>query len=182
MRFKPKLKPSCQARIVCTEWASIHGKDARAVQVAMKIARSNANAELAKYLGNKMKVTEDIKQLDKVYSKESGAGSETQRELGELVSQVNSTSAEQFLQGVAVIGGKVDLAGGKVAVVIGQGCDSVAAAQSMSQRMQQGQAIQKQSGAAGTGSSPAASNPALGGPQIHYGQPAAAIQRPSDDF
>ncbi len=174
----PKIKQSCQARIVCTGSSTIHGDNPRAIQVAMKVAQSNANGELAKYLGNKTKVNEDIKQLDRTYSKESGAGKQTQSELGILVSQVNSTSAEQFLQGVAVIGGKVDIPAGKVSVVVGQGCESVAAAQGMSQKMQQGQA--QQSGASSSTSSQGAE--AMGGPQIHYGTGGSVIQRPKDDF
>ncbi len=176
----PKIKPSCQARIVCTGISTILGKTPRAVQVAMKVAQSNANGELAKYLGNKTKVNEDIKQLDRTYSKESGAGTQTQTELGVLVSQVNSTSAEQFLQGVAVIGGKVDMQAGLVSVVIGQGCESVAAAQGMGQKMQQGQAAQ-QSGTSGGAAAAQGSEP-MGGPQVNYGTPGSVIQRPKNDF
>lgn len=171
----PKVKQNCQARIICTGSSSIHGDNPRAIQVAMKVAQSNANGELAKYLGNKTKVNEEIKQLDKTYEKSSSAGKQTQTELGILVSQVNSTSAEQFLQGVAVIGGKVDIQAGKVSVVVGQGCDSVAAAQGMSQKMQQGQAAQ-QAGASAQGAT------ATGGPQVHFGTPGSVIQRPRDDF
>lgn len=174
---KPKVKPDCQARIVCTGISTIHADNPRAVQVAMKVAQSNANGELAKYLGNKTKVNEDIKQLDRTYSKESGAGKQTQQELGILVSQVNNTSAEQFLQGVAVIGGKVDTQAGTVAVVIGQSCDTVATAQGISQKMQQGQA--QQSGGAGAGN---ASGEVMGGPQVHYGKAGSVVQRPTNDF
>ena len=175
----PKVKQNCQARIVCTGSGNIFGDNPRAIQVAMKLAQSNANGELAKYLGNKTKVNEEIKQLDRVYSKESGAGKQTQAELGVLISQVNSTSTEQFLQGVAVIGGKVDVPGGKVQVVIGQGCESVAAAQGMSQKMQQGQATQQPGGS----SSPTSQgNEPMGGPQIHYGTGGSGVQRPKSDF
>ena len=175
---KPKVKPSCQARIVCTGISTIHANNPRAVQVAMKVATSNANGELAKYLGNKTKVNEDIKQLDKTYSKESGAGTQAHQELGILSSQVNSTSAEQFLQGVAVIGGKVDMQAGLVSVVIGQSCDTVATAQGISQKMQQGQAQQQSGGGAPTGQS----GETMGGPQVHYGKPGSVIQRPTNDF
>lgn len=174
---KPKVKPECHARIVCTGISTIHADNPRAVQVAMKVAQSNANGELAKYLGNKTKVNEDIKQLDRTYSKESGAGKQAQQELGILVSQVNNTSAEQFLQGVAVIGGKVDMQAGTVSVVIGQSCDTVATAQGISQKMQQGQA--QQSGGSGGGNS---SGEVMGGPQVHYGKAGSVIQRPTNDF
>lgn len=174
---KPKVKPECHARIVCTGISTIHADNPRAVQVAMKVAQSNANGELAKYLGNKTKVNEDIKQLDRTYSKETGAGKQTQQELGILVSQVNNTSAEQFLQGVAVIGGKVDMQAGTVSVVIGQSCDTVATAQGISQKMQQGQA-QQSGGAGGSGQSAEV----MGGPQVHYGKPGSVVQRPTNDF
>jgi len=176
---KPKIKPSCQARIVCTGMGTIHGNNPRSVQVAMKVAQTNANGELAKYLGNKTKVNEDLKQLDKTYSKESGEGKQTQQEIGVLLSQVNSTSAEQFLQGVAVIGGKIDMQKGTVSVVIGQGCESVASAQGMVQKMQQGSTSQ-QSGSGAGGSNP--SQGVMGGPQIHQGTPGSVIQRPTNDF
>lgn len=174
---KPKIKPECHARIVCTGVSTIHADNPRAVQVAMKVAQSNANGELAKYLGNKTKVNEDIKQLDRTYSKETGAGKQTQQELGILVSQVNNTSAEQFLQGVAVIGGKVDMQAGTVSVVIGQSCDTVATAQGITQKMQQGQA--QQSGSVGNS---AQSGEVMGGPQVHYGKPGSVVQRPTNDF
>ena len=148
---KPKVKPSCQARIVCTGISTIHANNPRAVH---------------------------IKQLDKTYSKESGAGTQAHQELGILSSQVNSTSAEQFLQGVAVIGGKVDMQAGLVSVVIGQSCDTVATAQGISQKMQQGQAQQQSGGGAPTGQS----GEAMGGPQVHYGKPGSVIQRPTNDF
>jgi hypothetical protein len=176
---KPKVKQSCQTRIVCTGSHTIHGNNARSVQTAMKIASAKANSELSKYLGNKNKVLEDIKILDKTYSKDDSQGVQTKQELGELTSIVMSTSAEQFLQGVAVIGGKVDMTAGKVTVVVGQGCDSVAIAQGMSRKMQQGQA-QQSGGVSGVESTDAGSG--VGGPQIHNGAPASVMQRPTNDF
>lgn len=179
---KPKVKQSCRTRIVCTGSHTIHGNNARSVQTAMKIASAKANSELSKYLSNKNKVLEDIKILDKTYSKDDSQGVQTNKELGELTSIVMSTSAEQFLQGVAVIGGRVDMdaAGkGKVTVVVGQGCESVAIAQDMSRKMQQGQA-QQSGGVSGVESSDVGGG--AGGPQIHYGTPASVIQRPTNDF
>jgi hypothetical protein len=178
---KPVAKPSCQARIVCTGMTSIHGNNPRAIQTAMRIAQGRANGALALYLGNKAKAIEEIKQLDKTYGKENAAGSQTQTEFGDLISSVNNRSAEQFIQGVAVIGGKVDLSTGTVAVVIGQGCESVAAAQAMTGKMQQGQA-QQQSGSA-SGANPSADGAiGVGGPQIHFGAPGSMEQKPKNDF
>ena len=177
---KPVAKPTCQARIVCTGITSIHGNNPRAVQNAMRIAQGRANGALAMYLGNKTKAIEEIKQLDKTYSKESAAGTQSQSEFGDLISSVNSRSAEQFLQGVSVIGGKVDLNAGTVAVVIGQGCESVKAAQSMTNKMQQGQA-QQQGGI--PGANPGANGEVgVGGPQLNMGKPSSMEQRPSNDF
>lgn len=179
---KPVAKPSCQARIVCTGITSIHGNNPRAVQTAMRIAQGRANGALAMYLGNKAKAIEEIKQLDKTYGKESAAGSQSQTEFGDLISSVNSRSAEQFIQGVAVIGGKVDLSAGTVAVVIGQGCESVAAAQTMSGKMQQGQAAQQQGGGS-NGTSPVADGSmGIGGPQVNYGKANSIEQIPKNDF
>jgi len=178
---KPVAKPSCQARIVCTGMTSIHGNNPRAIQTAMRIAQGRANGALAMYLGNKAKAIEEIKQLDKTYGKESAAGSQTQTEFGDLISSVNSRSAEQFIQGVAVIGGKVDLSTGTVAVVIGQGCDSVAAAQAMTGKMQQGQA--QQQGGSMSGTNPSADGVVgVGGPQVHYGTAGSMEQKPKNDF
>lgn len=178
---KPKVKQSCQTRIVCTGSHTIHGNNSRSVQTAMKIASAKANSELTKYLGNKNKVIEDIKLLDKTYSKEDAKGSQTKQELGELTSIVMNTTSEQFLQGVSVIGGKVDMAAGKVTVVVGQGCESVAVAQGMSRKMQQGQAQQS-----GNVSSDSATNQeaeaGVGGPQVHFGTPGSIIQKPTNDF
>jgi hypothetical protein len=68
---------------------------------------------------------------------------------------------------------------GTVSVVIGQGCDSVASAQGMSQKMQQGNAAQQSgSGAGGSNSGQGV----MGGPQIHQGTPGSVIQRPTNDF
>jgi len=178
---KPVAKPSCQARIVCTGMTSIHGNNPRAIQTAMRIAQGRANGALAMYLGNKAKAIEEIKQLDKTYGKESAAGSQTQTEFGDLISSVNNRSAEQFIQGVAVIGGKVDLSAGTVAVVIGQGCDSVAAAQAMTGKMQQGQA--QQQGGSMSGTNPSADGVVgVGGPQVHYGTAGSMEQKPKNDF
>ena len=180
----PKAKPNCQARIICTGSSAINGKNSRDVQTAMKVASTKANSELAKYLGNKLKMTEDIKELEKTYSKENSQGSQTQQEFGQLVSYVNSVSTEQFLQGVAVLGGKVDMGAGKVSVVIGQSCDTVNAAQSLTQRMQQGN---NQSSSEATGSNQSASSGSqndggVGGPNINVGTPRSATQKPSNDF
>lgn len=178
---KPVAKPTCKARIVCTGMTSIHGNNPRAIQTAMRIAQGRANGALALYLGNKAKAIEEIKQLDKTYGKENAAGSQTQTEFGDLISSVNSRTAEQFIQGVAVIGGKVDLSAGTVAVVIGQGCESVAAAQAMTGKMQQGQA-QQQSGSV-SGTNPSADGAiGVGGPQIHFGAPGSIEQKPKNDF
>ena len=68
---------------------------------------------------------------------------------------------------------------GIVSVVIGQGCESVASAQGMVQKMQKGSATQ-QSGGGAEGSNP--SQGAMGGPQIHQGTPDSVIQRPTNDF
>lgn len=179
---KPVAKPSCQARIVCTGMTSIHGNNPRAVQTAMRIAQGRANGALAMYLGNKAKAIEEIKQLDKTYGKESAAGSQTQTEFGDLISSVNNRTAEQFIQGVAVIGGKVDLAAGTVAVVIGQGCESVGVAQSMTGKMQQGQAQQQGGAMGGTNPGGADGTVGVGGPQIHYGTATSIEQKPKNDF
>ena len=178
---KPVAKPTCKARIVCTGMTSIHGNNPRAIQTAMRIAQGRANGALALYLGNKAKAIEEIKQLDKTYGKENAAGSQTQTEFGDLISSVNNRSAEQFIQGVAVIGGKVDLPAGTVAVVIGQGCESVAAAQAMTGKMQQGQ-TQQQSGAV-SGTNPDANGAiGVGGPQLHFGTSGSIEQKPKNDF
>jgi len=176
---KPVAKPTCQARIVCTGITSVHGNNPRAVQNAMRIAQGRANGALAMYLGNKTKAIEEIKQLDKTYSKESAAGTQSQSEFGDLISSVNSRTAEQFLQGVSVIGGKVDLNAGTVSVVIGQGCESVKAAQGMTTMMQQG--MSQQGGASGSNPS-AGGEIGVGGPQLNIGKPSSMEQRPKNDF
>jgi hypothetical protein len=178
---RPVAKPSCQARIVCTGMTSIHGNNPRAVQTAMRIAQGRANGALAMYLGNKAKAIEEIKQLDKTYGKESAAGSQSETEFGDLISSVNNRTAEQFIQGVAVIGGKADLAAGTVSVVIGQGCESVGAAQAMTGKMQQGQA--QQQGASTDGGASGSDVPGgVGGPQVHYGTATSIEQKPKNDF
>jgi hypothetical protein len=168
----------------------MNGKNPRDVQTAMRVASAKANSELAKYLGNKLKMAEDIKELEKTYSKEDSQGAQTQRQMGQLLEFVQSVSAEQFLQGVAVIGGAVDMAGGKVSTVIGQSCDTVSGAQSMSQRLQQGSNQQSSTaGAAGATTSPSTTTAAptdtgvsSGGPNINVGTPRSTVQKPSNDF
>lgn len=177
----PKIKPSCQARVVCTGSNTIHGDNPRSIQLAMKIATAKANAELVKFIGNKVKVLEEIKVLEKKYEKENGAGKQTQSEFGELSNSVYSTSGEEFLQGVSVIGGKVDMEEGMVRVVIGQGCDSVSAAQGIKGKMQQGQSQREGNSSGGTANSPENST-AIGGPELHYGATRSRTQKPTDDF
>jgi hypothetical protein len=177
----PKIKPSCQARVVCTGSNTIHGNNPRSIQIAMEIATAKANAELVKFIGNKVKVLKEIKSLDKTYGKESGAGKQTQSELGQLVSFVTSATGEEMLQGVSVIAGKVDMEEGKVSVVIGQSCDSVLTAQGIKGKMQQGQSQREGNSSGGTANSPENST-AIGGPELHYGATRSKTQKPTDDF
>ncbi|MBP0132880.1 MAG: hypothetical protein ITD31_05805 [Nitrosospira sp.] len=177
----PKIKPSCQARVVCTGSNVIHGNDPRSIQLAMKIATAKANAELVKFIGNKVKVLEEIKQLDKTYGKESGAGKQTQKELGELSNSVISTSGEEFLQGVRVIGGMISIEDSVVRVVIGQSCDSVSTAQGIKGKMQQGQAQREGNSSGGTANS-SENSTVIGGPEVHFGATRSRTQKPTDDF
>lgn len=177
----PKIKPSCQARVVCTGSNTIHGNNPRSIQIAMKIATAKANAELVKFIGNKVKVLEEIKTLDKTYEKNSAAGKQTQSELGELSNSVLSASGEEMLQGVTVLGGKVDIEEGKVSVVIGQSCDSVSTAQAIKGKMQQGQAQSEGNSSGGTANS-SENSTVIGGPEVHFGATRSRTQKPTDDF
>ena len=178
----PKIKPSCQARVVCTGSNTIHGDNPRSIQIAMKIATAVANAELVKFIGNRRKVLEDIKTLDKTYEKNSAAGKQTQSEFGQLVSFVTSATGEEMLQGVTVLGGKVDMEEGKVSVVIGQSCDSVSTAQAIKGKMQQGQAQSEGNLSGGNANSPENATGMVGGPEVHFGATRSKTQKPKDDF
>jgi hypothetical protein len=179
--FPTPPKASCQARIVCTGTADILGNKPRDISEALAIAKDNAEGEVAKAKGQQKKIVEQVKTLQKKYAKEDGAGSTTSSEYGRLLSRISDTSSDQFLQGVLVIGSKVDVKQGQVAVVVGVNCESLNAVQAISTRMQQGQAQQNNS-STGAGGASSSQGGVMGGPQLDSGSRDSFTHKPPNDF
>jgi hypothetical protein len=179
--FPTPPKGSCQARIVCTGTADILGNNPRDISEALAIAKDNAEGEVAKAKGQQKQIIEQVKTLQKKYAKQDGAGSTTSSEYGRLISRISNTSSDQFLQGVVVIGSKVDVKQGQAAVVVGVNCESLNAVQAISTRMQQGQA--QQNGApAGVADGSSSQGGVMGGPQLDTGSRDSFTHRPPNDF
>lgn len=138
---RPRKTDTCKTRIVCIGLAPILGTSPTDILIASKVAENRAKGNLSLYIGAPNKVQEDLKQLQTNYSKNSESEKIVSNESGQLYSYITSNSAENFLQGVSVIGGKVDLKSRVAASVIGQSCETVASAQAISNEMRRGEAL-----------------------------------------
>ena len=149
--------------------------------IAQKIADASARDQLARFYADKKTAIEKIKSRDSTYEKEDGKGKQTQTQFGQLIETVSNSSSEEMLQGVATLGGKIDLAGGTVTVVKGQGCDSVRTAKKL-----RGQMPKSQPGSTSNNSRSDSNvnvnEDVMGGPEVHHGQSKSVTQKPIDDF
>jgi len=171
-----EVTPGCMARILCVGEAPLRVKTTSGVMTAKKIAQLKANSEIAAYVKNKAKLQEDYKNLVSTYQASSGAGEENKIQEGDLTELAYGRSAEEYLQGVQVIGGEVNIEQGYAKIYVGQSCKSIDGAKSLSAR-QQSAGVVSDSGQGNSGSAQV-----MGGPQLNQGMPQTSRQVPTNDF
>jgi len=181
---KPLPVAGCQARFICTGQATIMGEDQSDVQDALDAAEMIANANVAYFRGNKIAAQQALTQAQKNYQKKGPEGTQSSKELGRLQEQTITRGTEDYLQGVAVLATKSDLAHGLATVYVGQSCDTVSAAQqsvrssNLSNQNDKGQPSSQNNST----TKPVNNSNKMGGPNVGAGKPESYEEKINHDF
>jgi len=125
-----KPKDGCATRLICYSSQQIFSKNTSSINAAVKRANMSAKAELAKLLGEKMKVKSICKDKEATYMKD-GKGTE---QIGHLCDTLTNSDSDAYLVGVEGLATNINLETSTATVIIGQKCSGIAAAKSIRQQ------------------------------------------------
>lgn len=122
-------KNGCEERIVCNGVGTLYGNSGMDLQAATEEALMEAKNELAKFYNSKQKAKQSLAKVREDSQKStSDGGKAITSSATRLMSSVSSSSAEEVLTGVQVLGREVDTNQQAVTIKVGVSCKSQSAA------------------------------------------------------